>query len=426
MLRLAILLKLCHTGRMGVTKLRFVSLLSVIVFGVSAMGLQLQPQPVAAKKQGCTPVPANAVAWWPGDSVTSANDIVGKNHGSMQNGAALVPGLVGDSFGFDGLDDMVVVPNTAELSAAGAFTVEFWFSPVSTISPTDPVSHVFWSKGFDNSIDTGNSQGIVEVRGPSPRPISTTDTWAGGAWHHLALTYDGGQYILYVNGVPQGAEASSYSLINNGDEIVFGRLLASALSNFGGRLDEITQYNRALGSGEIQQIVAAQDAGKCKVPNYRLPFVDGPFNITNGPGCGSEVKKTKHEGSQAQAIDYDLDFYPIVATEVGKVVHAGPATTGGWGDYIKIEHVDGTTSVYAHLSDIDVAVGDYVTKGQSIGVSGDSGRAVGQAHLHFQVNDGNKAVDIRTLPTTTWSPGTVEEPCNPDGPIDGTATGPAV
>lgn len=186
---------------MSTIHFRALSVIGIFVFVLSLV--HVQAAPVLAQKQGCMPAPSDMVAWWPGDSVTAANDIVGKSHGDMLGGASLVPGLVGDSFGFDGVDDLVVIPYTDAISTPGPFSLEFWFSPATTISPSDTLSHVFWSKGFNNSIDTANSQGIIEVRGPVPRPITTTDTWAGGSWNHVALTYDGAQYVLYINGSQQ-------------------------------------------------------------------------------------------------------------------------------------------------------------------------------------------------------------------------------
>ena len=58
--------------------------------------------------QICVQPPAGLVSWWPGEG--NANDIVGSNHGTLQNGATFAAGMVGQAFSFDGIDDYVRFP----------------------------------------------------------------------------------------------------------------------------------------------------------------------------------------------------------------------------------------------------------------------------------------------------------------------------
>ncbi|MDD3520681.1 MAG: M23 family metallopeptidase [Actinomycetota bacterium] len=73
---------------------------------------------------------------------------------------------------------------------------------------------------------------------------------------------------------------------------------------------------------------------------------------------------------------------PISATASGLVIYTG--WHGGYGQKIMIYHMDKYTTVYAHLSDIYVNVGDKVTQGQIIGEMGSTGRSTGP-HLHYEV-----------------------------------------
>ena len=52
------------------------------------------------------------------------------------------------------------------------------------------------------------------------------------------------------------------------------------------------------------------------------------------------------------------------------------------GNFVKIDHGNGFKSYYGHLSEIKVNVGEKITVGQVIGLSGDSGKVTGP-HLHF-------------------------------------------
>jgi murein DD-endopeptidase MepM/ murein hydrolase activator NlpD len=87
----------------------------------------------------------------------------------------------------------------------------------------------------------------------------------------------------------------------------------------------------------------------------------------------------------------------VVAAAWGTVSHAGPAPKGysGYGQVVIIDH-DGFQTLYAHLSRIDVAVGQIVRAGAGIGAIGTSGSVTG-SHLHFEVHVGGKPVDPKTV-----------------------------
>ena len=73
----------------------------------------------------------------------------------------------------------------------------------------------------------------------------------------------------------------------------------------------------------------------------------------------------------------------VYATDSGVVVYAGPIG-GGYGNMIMIDHGNGYSSLYAHLSAIGVGCGSSVARGQTIGASGSTGNSTG-AHLHFEI-----------------------------------------
>ncbi len=75
----------------------------------------------------------------------------------------------------------------------------------------------------------------------------------------------------------------------------------------------------------------------------------------------------------------------IKAAASGTVVVArGSGWNGGYGLYVVISHGNGTQTLYAHLSQVNVSTGDQVTQGDTIGLSGNTGKSTG-AHLHFEV-----------------------------------------
>jgi murein DD-endopeptidase MepM/ murein hydrolase activator NlpD len=87
---------------------------------------------------------------------------------------------------------------------------------------------------------------------------------------------------------------------------------------------------------------------------------------------------------------------PVVAANSGKVVHA--AALGIYGNCVVLDHGMGLQSLYAHLSSIEVKVGDAVKQGDRLGRSGSTGLAAGD-HLHFTTLLGGRAV----TPIDWWS-----------------------
>jgi murein DD-endopeptidase MepM/ murein hydrolase activator NlpD len=75
----------------------------------------------------------------------------------------------------------------------------------------------------------------------------------------------------------------------------------------------------------------------------------------------------------------------VYATGDGKVVEAG-FNTGGFGNYVVIDHGYGLQSIYAHLSKINVPKDMNVKRGDCIGLSGSSGSLSTGPHLHYQIN----------------------------------------
>lgn len=115
-----------------------------------------------------------------------------------------------------------------------------------------------------------------------------------------------------------------------------------------------------------------------------VTFVDplpGPSVITSPYGG-----RRGHEG-----VDVDTEpGDPVRAAARGRVVRAGRAS--GFGRMVELRHGGGYTTLYAHLREIVVAVGDDVEPGQRIGSAGRSGEATG-SHLHFELRLDGRPID---------------------------------
>ncbi len=75
---------------------------------------------------------------------------------------------------------------------------------------------------------------------------------------------------------------------------------------------------------------------------------------------------------------------PVVAADSGRVVVAGWPDNSGYGNRVVLDHGNGFTTLYAHLSRIDVVAGQTVKRGDVVGLEGSTGRSTGP-HLHFEI-----------------------------------------
>jgi murein DD-endopeptidase MepM/ murein hydrolase activator NlpD len=121
------------------------------------------------------------------------------------------------------------------------------------------------------------------------------------------------------------------------------------------------------------------------------PLWEGPFLQPRNTKVFSNFAETRTYVYDGRTIDtqihygYDLastKHSPVPAANAGVVAFAGPLTI--YGNAVILDHGLGLQTLYAHLSSIDVKVGDKITRGQEIGRTGATGLAIGD-HLHFEV-----------------------------------------
>lgn len=92
-------------------------------------------------------------------------------------------------------------------------------------------------------------------------------------------------------------------------------------------------------------------------------------------------------------VDFESDIgVPVMAAKGGVVLEAD--WIAGYGQTVVIDHGGGLTTLYAHLSEFDVAAGQRVERGALVGAVGVTGNSTGP-HLHFETREGNQPVDPR-------------------------------
>ncbi|MEE4289776.1 MAG: peptidoglycan DD-metalloendopeptidase family protein [Erythrobacter sp.] len=124
-----------------------------------------------------------------------------------------------------------------------------------------------------------------------------------------------------------------------------------------------------------------------------IPQVIPAANESISSGFGYRRDPFNGRGAMHAGLDFRGPFgSPIYAAAVGKVIRAG--RHAGYGNLVEISHGNGLTTRYAHMSRIDVKVGETVRAGETIGGLGSTGRSTGP-HLHFEVRLNNRAVNPR-------------------------------
>ncbi|QQO11914.1 peptidoglycan DD-metalloendopeptidase family protein [Bradyrhizobium diazoefficiens] len=121
---------------------------------------------------------------------------------------------------------------------------------------------------------------------------------------------------------------------------------------------------------------------------YRKPVI-GEVEFTSGFGVRSDPflgRPAMHTGLDFRAATGD----PVRVTANGKVVSAG--WSGGYGRMVEVDHGNGLSTRYGHLSEISVRVGEVVKIGQVVGLVGSTGRSTGP-HLHYETRIDGEAVD---------------------------------
>ena len=124
---------------------------------------------------------------------------------------------------------------------------------------------------------------------------------------------------------------------------------------------DLTKYDKEVAGPQL-----SKEGYIVPVKNYTI---SSPFGIRGGEF---------HRGLDLAAPQGE----PIYASKAGTVIKA--EFHPSWGNYVAIEHEDGTTALYAHQKEYQVKVGDKVKQGQIIGYVGSTGNSTG-SHLHFEL-----------------------------------------
>jgi hypothetical protein len=226
-------------------------------------GAEIARAPDAAEPRGAAPPTAPRRAEPPGLVAAygfderhgrRVRDESGRGNGGRVRGARRTKvARSGRALAFDGHGDVVTVPDASSLDLGTGMTLEAWVRPTGR--------RPAWAAAVVKRRGRGQSYALY-ARSPSGRPVGVggarrlragpRGAVRGGAWRHVALTYDGARLRLYVDGVKAGERVRTGRLPAGGGPLLIG---GSPLAGrgFRGQIDDVRIYDRGLGRRAIRR-----------------------------------------------------------------------------------------------------------------------------------------------------------------------------
>ena len=207
----------------------------------------------------------NLVGWWTFEG--NYLDISGnENHGRPVNNAGLTsvdtrPYANGPTgvLNLNGTDQCVYVPYSANLDIATKGTVAMWV--YGGAGNDAPIRHGGWNQSYSFRLDNAATR-FLQFRTTGAAPGLVTKTGLPATeWTHVALTFDytvaapGTNQKFYLNGRMDAESRGDTALVQNLYYVAIGGREAAS-SMWGGMLDDVRIYNRALAASEIQVVMS--------------------------------------------------------------------------------------------------------------------------------------------------------------------------
>lgn len=242
----------------------------------------------------------------------------------------------------------------------------------------------------------GESEAFVDLGKSGTGQISVYVVRQGDTLSEIAEMFGvSTNTIVWANDIKRG-------LIKEGQELVIlpisgvrhvvksGEALKSLATKYKADLDDILLYNSLTADTKIKAgdiviipdgVISATATSLAQTSRTQAYPVYSGFYLR--PIVGGKKSQGIHGNN---GVDIAAPIYtPILASADGKIIVSRTGGyNGGYGTYVVASHVNGTQTVYAHLSVNNVSVGQWVNQGQVIGAIGMTGKTTGP-HLHFEI-----------------------------------------
>lgn len=207
--------------------------------------------------------------WWKMDenswngTAGEVKDSSGNNQNGISNCAGgsgcvkpnTVAGKIGKAGEFDGVDDLVQIPDQSTKFAVNSGTIALWINHAA--SQSGGKGWVSFSDGrprFYSSSDSVQIYWSGATGFPAGPEYSSAFGYSNNAWHHVVFLWNAAAstYSIYLDGILKESKTNiTFSALTTGAE-EFGRYGSS--NYFNGQMDDVRIYNRALSTAEVTQL----------------------------------------------------------------------------------------------------------------------------------------------------------------------------
>ena len=212
------------------------------------------------------------VAHWPMNTVGATTaDVVGGHTFTGVNGPTAGAGFLGGGVDLDGSDDHLTAADAAALNfGTGSFTVAMFIRPASTaavrlINKWDGPGQQGWLMDIHSSASGGAALDTLRFRlddNTTSVDYLATGAIGSGAWRHVAGVVDraANRVRLYLNGAPITTPTTAIpaGTLSNTFQLGLGSIPSAAAAGkyYGGEIDDVRLYSRALTAADINALVA--------------------------------------------------------------------------------------------------------------------------------------------------------------------------
>ena len=258
------------------------------------------------RAQICTPPPSGLVAWYKGEA--NVNDSSGNgHHGAGSFSVGFSAGHVGQAFTFSDQTQSVPIPNHPNLFPPTSLSIEGWINPLPYSGCSGGSYRIFHTvqtviTGYATILNCtdGKLIGALFDSAGTPESVVSNLPIPTNTFTHFAVTWDGSNLRLYINGVLDNVAPTTMPTIGTNDH--FLRIGNGQAIGFLGKIDEVSLYNRALSGVEVSAIFNAGTAGKCFAPTAATVSIGGRALTAGGRGISMARVTLQDQAGNVRAV----------------------------------------------------------------------------------------------------------------------------